>query len=75
VQWVARRGSLITLVVTPAANALDDDLAVSDSKEDTNLTDSITRDDVRNELRTRPVSLQTNSTQTEIIFPGYNYHS
>jgi hypothetical protein len=37
---------LITPVATPAATALDDGPAVSDSKEDANLTDSITRDDV-----------------------------
>ena len=38
VQRVAGRGSLLTPVATPAANALDDDPAVSDSKDHANLT-------------------------------------
>jgi hypothetical protein len=46
VQWVAGRGSLITPAATPAANVLDDDPAVYDSKDGANRTDSITRDDV-----------------------------
>lgn len=37
---------MITLVITLAATILDDDPILSDSKEDTNLIDSITRDDV-----------------------------
>jgi hypothetical protein len=36
---------LVTLVVTPTESALDDEPAVSDSK-DTNRTDSITHDNV-----------------------------
>jgi hypothetical protein len=56
VQWIAGRGSLITPVTTPAANALDDD---PNSKEDANRTDLITRDDVDERAR-NGASLITN---------------
>jgi hypothetical protein len=46
VQRVAGHGSLLTPVATPAESTLDDEPAVSDSKEDANQTDSITHDDM-----------------------------
>jgi hypothetical protein len=58
VQWAAGRGSLITSVATPAANALDD------STEDANRTDSITRDDVDDRAR-GDASLITNELYTD----------
>jgi hypothetical protein len=61
VQWVAGRGSLITPVATPAANALDDS---PDSKADANRTDSITRDDV-DERAHDEAGLLTNELYTD----------
>ncbi len=71
VQRVAGRGSLITSVATPAKSALDNEPVVSDSKEYTNRTDSITYDDVEdNQSSLRTPSAISNHIEAVTLNPG-----
>lgn len=64
-QRVSSHGSLVTPVATPAENDLDDELAVSSSKETADPTGSITHDDV-DERGHGEASLFINNFNTDI---------